>query len=159
MLSLVVHPSYVWGSSFVHSQHKFPDHFQQPEQQPHKHQLKGSFQVTPIELVVVRAFPITRSTTRLNLIIPSPRGLFQTIQGFIQSTNKTGILHKTRRFLHINLFSYISMNQITFDIPLMYLPSKSSSKWKNQSKRIHLCDRGKGFNVVDAFLLRKPLCY
>jgi hypothetical protein len=50
------------------------------------------------------------------------------------------------------------MKKDTIHIHLVDLPFKMSSKGKNQLKKIHLCERGKGLSVVDAFLLRKSLC-
>jgi hypothetical protein len=40
---------------------------------------------------------------------------------------------------------------------MMDFPSKTSSKGNNQLSKVHLCNRGKGFNVVNTFLLRKSL--
>ena len=47
------------------------------------------------------------------------------------------------------------MEKGTFDIHLVDFPSEVSSKGKNQSNEVHLCNRGKGLSVVDSFLLRE----
>jgi hypothetical protein len=49
------------------------------------------------------------------------------------------------------------MNKFTLHIHLMDLPSRKSSKGKNQLNEVHIFDKGKGLNVVDAFLLRESL--
>lgn len=82
--------------------------------------------------------------------------LFQTIQGFLQSKYKTDILVKCKGFLHIYFLNQISMKKITLGIHPMDLPSKPSKKSKNQSNIVHdLCNK----EIVNAFLLRKPLGY
>jgi hypothetical protein len=50
------------------------------------------------------------------------------------------------------------MKKGTLHIHLMNLPSKVSSKGKNQTNIFNIYNKGKGFNVVDAFLLRNSLC-
>lgn len=49
------------------------------------------------------------------------------------------------------------MKKGSFNIHLVDLPSEVS-KGKNQSDRVHLCDKSKGLSVVDAFLLREAFC-
>ena len=49
------------------------------------------------------------------------------------------------------------MNKFTFHIHLVNLPTKMSGKIKDQLDIIHLCDKIKGFSIIDAFLLRESL--
>ena len=95
----------------------------------------------------------------INLFIPSMRCLFQFIQRLFKPTNKTKNLPQNQeivpyRFLQTNLHK-----KNTFNIHLMKCPSKISSKGKNQLNKVHFCNRGKGFSVVDAFQLREALGY
>jgi hypothetical protein len=54
-------------------------------------------------------FEIEIKEKLVNLCTPYRGGLLQTMQGFLQSTNKTTILPKAWGLLHINLFKEISM--------------------------------------------------
>jgi hypothetical protein len=45
----------------------------------------------------------------INIHIPCLGGLFQTIQGFLQSTHKTNVLLEAYRFLHKNILGEITM--------------------------------------------------
>ena len=63
--------------------------------------------------------------------------------------------HKTMGVLHINLFRLVTMEEETFNIHLVDFPSKESNKGKDQSNIVHLCNRIKCLNVVNAFLLRE----
>ena len=49
------------------------------------------------------------------------------------------------------------MKKCTFIILLMKFPSKMRIKGKDQENRVHFCDCGKGFNVVDAFLVKESI--
>jgi hypothetical protein len=55
--------------------------------------------------------------------IPSSRSLLKTIKQFIKATNKARvILDIARRFLHVDLFLQIPMQEGGFNIHLMDLP-------------------------------------
>ena len=93
------------------------------------------------------------------ILIPSRMCLFQTIERIIESTYKSGVYHKTMRFLHIIFFSEISMKKCTFHVHLVNIATKMSSKRNDQSDIIHLYDKRNGLSIVDAFLLRESLEY
>jgi hypothetical protein len=50
------------------------------------------------------------------------------------------------------------MKKGNIHIHMMNFPFKASNEGNNQSNRVHLCNGGKGFSVVDAFLLIKSIC-
>ena len=88
----------------------------------------------------------------INIIKPRVGGLFQTIQWLVLSTNNTIIFHKTRRFVHLYFFSKVSIKEGTFS-------SKSRMKGEDCMNWVHFCNKGKGFSVVNALLLRESLGY
>ena len=88
----------------------------------------------------------------INIIKPRVEGLFQTIQWLVLSTNNTIIFHKTRRFVHVYFFRKVSIKEGTFS-------SKSRMKGEDCMNWVHFCNKGKGFSVVDSFLLPKSLGY
>jgi hypothetical protein len=63
---------------------------------------------------------------RVHLPIPSSRGLFETIQRTLKSTNQGGILHKSQRLLHIDLLREITMQECTLHIHLKKGPTLRS---------------------------------
>jgi len=62
---------------------------------------------------------------------------------------------KNQVVISYKFFIQISMKKRNFDIHLVNAPSKMRSKGNNQLNKIQLCNKSKGFNVVDAFLLRE----
>ena len=55
--------------------------------------------------------------------IPSPRGLLETIKGFLKPKYKAGVcLYKSRRLFHIGFFMQVPMQEGRFNIHLMDFP-------------------------------------
>jgi hypothetical protein len=56
--------------------------------------------------------------------IPSSRSLLKTIERFLKEENKVGVIISiAMRLFHVDLFLYISMQKVIFNIHLMDLPS------------------------------------
>jgi len=106
-------------------------------------------------MIRITTFEANSKKETVDIRIPSPGRFLQTIERLMKSINKVRIYHETRRHFHENLFRDISMKKYTFYIHLVDLPSKMSSKGENEVNKVQLCNRRKGLNVFDSFLLRK----
>ena len=80
--------------------------------------------------------------------IPSTGGLLKTIKRFLKATNKLG------RLFHVDFFMQVSMQEGGFDIHLMEFPFIGCNKGKNKVNGVHFGNRGKGFSIVNAQLVK-----
>src|SRR3954468_8802936 len=92
-------------------------------------------------------------------VIPSPRGLLQSIQGFLQLVHHVRVLtiFKPWRLSNIYFFLDITIEECTFHIHLIHLDVMMISKCKSYAYRLKSIYRSEGFTEVYAFNLSVAL--
>ncbi len=90
------------------------------------------------------------SKKHIQLLIPCPWRLFQTIQGLVKLTHKifTSLVHEPLRLLHVNLLFKLTIKKCNFHVHLMNFHVFQGCQCKNTTNRCKLCDRHKSFVVI-----------
>ena len=116
----------------------------------------------PINLEVKVLINITTNEAQLHQVvidplIPSPGGLLQPIEGFLQPAYMgVSILDvKPSRLLHIHLFLYRTMRKGSLHIHMMETPSLCCDKGNDRSDGGIAGDRCKYIIIIYAFFLRE----
>src|SRR5258708_6134538 len=111
---------------------------------------------------VIRITPGKAEMTKLILhfLIPRSRGLLQAIKAFLELPydSISPIIRTSWGRLHVNGMFKVAIQKSGFDIHLIDLQIKTSSEGKEDSDRVPLDYRCKGFIVVHLINLTKTLC-
>src|SRR4051812_11680697 len=94
-------------------------------------------------------------------VIPSPWGLLQSMQSFLQLVHHVRLLciFKPWRLSNLYFFLDITFEECTFHIHLIQLDIMMVSKRKSYTYRLKSSNRSKGFTEVYAFNLSVALIY
>ncbi|GMQ07576.1 hypothetical protein CsSME_00051714 [Camellia sinensis var. sinensis] len=88
------------------------------------------------------------SDSGLKVIIPSTRGLLQTIQRTLKTTNLPKEMGKAKGRTYVNLLCEMTIKKSILNIHLIEIPMTNNSNKNQSTDSSHLGNRGKGLFII-----------
>ena len=90
---------------------------------------------------------------------PLPRSLLKSLKRLVQLTNHLPLALKPWWKRHINLFKQVPIQKSIINIKLTKILPFHCSHCQKALDRNHFGNKGKGFNIINPFLLSEPFSH